>query len=499
MADNIIEFKNISKHFGGTTALDQVTFEVEKGSVVGLVGENGAGKSTLVKITGGVLSPDEGKIVYDGQEISIDSPKNAEEIGISIVHQELPICENLTVAQNIFLGADLPGKGMFPDRKYMYNKSLELFEQLDIKLDPDKPVSECSMGERQLIIIASAISKNSKFILMDEPTTALSPSEVEVLYDVIENLKAQGISIVFISHRLNEILKVSDKIHVLKDGSYVGNLDQEEADEDQITNMMVGREVKIKERKEKYLNPDKVALEVKNLNHAELGLEDISFKLHEGEILGIAGLRGAGRSELARNIIGNFEPDSGEIYVKGNKVEINSPKDAIDNGIGYLPEDRGELGLFKQLDVRSNMNIANLDALSSKSGLVNRRKMTEITHKYENDLEIKMRSITQNIDSLSGGNQQKVLIGRWLAVQPDVLIMDEPTRGIDVGTKSEIRELITNLSKEGFSIIMISSEMLEVMAISDRILVMSQGELTGEFSHEEATENKIMKAAVEEN
>ncbi|MEC9489448.1 MAG: sugar ABC transporter ATP-binding protein, partial [Halanaerobiales bacterium] len=480
MSENIIEFKNITKRFGGTTALDHVSFAVKKGQVTGLVGENGAGKSTLVKICGGVFHPDEGEIILEDKEISIKSPRQAETMGISFVHQELPICKNLNVVQNIFLGPDLPGDWGFPDKKYMYQEAKKLFDRLDVDIDPNKDVSKCSMGEQQLIMIARAISRDAKFILMDEPTTALSPKEVKVLYNVIDRLKEEGISVVFISHRLNEVQRVSDRICVLKDGEYVGSLSKEEASEDKIASMMVGRDVKIISKEENEDISDKNVLEVKNLTQQGLGLHDINLELKEGEILGIAGLRGAGRTELARSIIGDYKIDAGEILVEGKKVEINSPRDAIKNGIGYLPEDRGALGLFHKLSVRDNICMAEIDNFASKAGLVNRKKMNQVSEKYKKDLEIKMRSLNQNIISLSGGNQQKVLIARWLAVKPRILIMDEPTRGIDVGTKTEIRKLIMELVKQNFSIIMISSEMLEVMAISDRILVMSQGRISGE-------------------
>ncbi|MFW6256940.1 MAG: sugar ABC transporter ATP-binding protein [Bacillota bacterium] len=497
MAENVVEFKNITKTFGGTVALDRVSFATRKGEITGLVGENGAGKTTLIKIIGGIFTPEEGEIFYEGEEISIKSPQHAEELGISIVHQDLPICENLTVAQNIFLGSRIPGNFGFPDRTFMKEQTVELFERLNIELDPDKPVTECSMGQRQMVIIAKALAGESNFILMDEPTTALSPDEVSVLYDVIERLKEEGISVVFVSHRLNEVIKVSDRIFVLKDGEFVGSVSQKEATEDKLTRMMVGRDVKVIQKKDSNSIQEETALKVENITQHELGLKDISFELKKGEILGMAGLQGAGRTELARCIIGNHQIDSGEIYLEGENIEINSPQFAIKNGIGYLPEDRDELGLFEKLDIRTNISIASLDKLS-KRGLVQNKKVIELTKKYQKELDIKMRSLEQNIGSLSGGNQQKVLLARWLAVQPKILIMDEPTRGIDVGTKTEIRRLTMDLVKEGYSIILISSEMVEVMSISDRIIVMSNGHITGEFNHREVTEEKIMKAAVEE-
>lgn len=498
MSDYIIEFNNITKTFGGTVALNDVSLGIEKGKATGLVGENGAGKSTLVKICAGVFTPEKGEIIFQGEKQNISSPEHAERLGISFVHQEIPICNNLTVAQNIFLGPDIPGKMGFPDKEYMHRKTIELFNKFEIDLDPGRPVSQCSMGQKQLIMIARSISREAQFILMDEPTTALSPNEVEVLYDVIERLKKDGISILFISHRLNEVMKVSDRICVLKDGDYVGDLNSKEATEDKIASMMVGRDVKMVVEKETKKNiSSETALEVKNLSHKKLDLEDINFKLNKGEVIGIAGLQGAGRTDLARCIVGNYTPDSGEIYVNGEKVTIESPSDAIENGIGYLPEDKSSLGLFQALDVKTNMSIAHIDEFGQ--GLfINQSGIRKAAEKYQRELNIKMSSINQSIRDLSGGNQQKVLLARWLIVQPDILILDEPTQGIDVGTKTEIRKLILNLVEQGYSIIIISSEMLEVMAISDRILVMSRGHITGEFSQEEATEEKIMKAAVKE-
>ena len=496
MPENIIEFKNITKRFGGTTALDQVSFTAKKGEVTGLIGENGAGKSTLIKICGGVIEPNEGQVFYEGEEIKIESPRMAEKLGISIVHQELPICENMTVAQNIFLGPDIPGGKIFPDKKFMHKRTKELFSRLNIEIPVNKLVSKCSLGQKQMIIIAKSLARDANFVLMDEPTTALSPDEIDVLYDVLQRLTEEGISVLFVSHRLNEVIKVSDRICALKDGKYVGDISKDEATEDKLASMMVGRDVETINKKASFAKEEKI-LEVKNLNQEKIGLKDISFDLKKGEVLGFAGLQGAGRSELARTLIGNFKLDSGEIYLKGEKVDINSPKKAIEYGIGYLPEDRGNLGLFKKLDVKTNLCIANIDNLSNYY-MVNNKKIRETTNKFKDQLDIKLRSISQNIDSLSGGNQQKVLLARWLSLQPEILILDEPTRGIDVGTKNEIRKLIIDLVEKGYSIIMISSEMTELLSIADRILVMSRGHITGEFTREEATEEKIMKAAVQE-
>ncbi len=495
MTDNLMEFENITKRFGGTVALDDVSFGVKRARVTGLVGENGAGKSTLVKICHGIHDPTEGDLYFDGQKMDIKNPRHAESLGISVVHQELPICENMDVKSNIFLGPDLPGGKLFPDRKKMQHKTKELFDRLDVEIDPGRPVRECSIGEQQIIMIAKAINKNAKIILMDEPTSALSPREVDILYSVIENLKEEGIAVLFISHRLEEVLKISDEICVLKDGQFVDKITREEATEQKLIRMMVGRDVKFIEREEKESASDEVVLRVENLSNEDLGIEDISFELRSGEILGFAGLRGAGRTELAQTIIGYHEKDSGEVYLEGEKLKIDSPADAINNGIGYLTEERGSLGLFFNFDIKSNISILRIEDMTDL-GLVKRGGFEKLTRKQEENLNIVMNSPSQMVSELSGGNQQKVLLGRWLAAQPKVLILDEPTRGIDVGTKTEIRELIINLADMGYSIIMISSEMLEVMNIADRILVFSEGRLSEEFSHSEATEEKIMSASV---
>lgn len=496
MTDSILKFENITKKFGGVVALNDVSFSVKKGFVTGLVGENGAGKSTLIKICGGVHQPTSGKIYFEGEDIEIKNPRHAEKIGISVVHQELPICKNLNVMENIFLGPDLPGEGLFPDKKYMVKRTKELFERLEVDIAPDKPVEKCSIGEQQTVMIAKAINKNAEIILMDEPTSALSPKEVDSLYNIIENLRNEGVSILFISHRLEEVLKISDEISVLKDGEFVGKVNKNEATEDKLVNMMVGRDVRIMDRSEREEVSEESILEVRGLTNEKLGIKDISFELKKGEILGLAGLRGAGRSELAQVIIGYQKMEDGEIFLEGERLNINSPSEAIENGIGYLTEERGSLGLFFNFDIKSNVSLLKLADLS-KAGIVNENDMTDLALEQGEKLNIVMSSVDQMISELSGGNQQKVLLARWLAASPKVLILDEPTRGIDVGVKEEIRELIVELSRQNYSIILISSEMLEIMNISDRMLVFSEGELSGKFNREEATEEKIMNAAVE--
>lgn len=497
MSENILEFQNITKRFGGTVALNDVSFTVKKGQTTGLIGENGAGKSTLVKICDGIHQPDRGQVIFEGQPQKIKSPKQAEKMGISVVHQELPLCFNMNVMDNIFLGPSLPGGKFFPDKKFMKKKTEELFDRLNVNIDPEKKIADCSIGERQLVMIAKAISKNARLIIMDEPTSALSPAEVSVLYKVIETLEKEGITFIFISHRLEEVIKVAREICVLKDGEFVGKLSKEESSQQKMIKMMVGRDVKYIDKIENDTITNDVILEVKNLNSEKLGLKNISFTLKKGEILGFAGLRGSGRTETIKSIIGFEEKDSGEIYVEGQKVEIKSPSDAINKGIGYLTEERQGLGLFFNFNIKSNLGILELDDLS-KFGLVQKKKIDRLANEYKNKLDIKLRSIDQNISELSGGNQQKVLLSRWLSSQPKILILDEPTRGIDVGTKTEIRKLIMELAREGYSIILISSEMLEVMNIADRLLVFSEGKITGEFTHEEATEEKIMNSAVAE-
>ncbi len=497
MSENILEFQNITKRFGGTVALNDVSFSVKKGQTTGLIGENGAGKSTLVKICDGIHQPDRGQLIFKGQPQKIRNPKQAEELGISVVHQELPLCYNMSVMDNIFLGPNLPGGLFFPDKKFMKKKTDELFARLNVSIDPRKSIAGCSIGERQLVMIAKAISKNAQLIIMDEPTSALSPAEVSVLYDVIETLEEEGMTFIFISHRLEEVIKVSQEVCVLKDGEFVGKLSKEETNQQKMIKMMVGRDVKYIDKLENDNISQDTILKVEDLNSKKLGLQNISFELKKGEILGFAGLRGSGRTETIKAIIGFAEKDSGDIYIEGQKAKINSPSDAIKKGIGYLTEERKGLGLFFNFNIKSNLGILELDKLS-KFGLVQRKKIDRLAQVYQDKLDIKLRSINQNISELSGGNQQKVLLSRWLSSQPKILILDEPTRGIDVGTKTEIRRLIMELAREGYSIILISSEMLEVMNIADRILVFSGGRITGELSHEEATEEKIMNSAIAE-
>jgi len=497
MADYLLEFKNISKVFGGVVALDDVSFGIEKGKITGLVGENGAGKSTLIKICDGVHQPTKGQLIWAGEPVNINSPAAAKKLGISVVHQDIPVCDNLTVAENIFLGPKIPGKNIFADRKYMEQKTLKLFSELNVEIDPGKLVKRCTTGEKQLILIAKAMSKKAKLILMDEPTTALSPNEVTILYKVLNKLKKEGVSIVFISHRLEEVQKLSDRICVLKDGQYVGDLTKKEANEDIICQMMVGRDVRISQEYKENFSTEEEIFTVEGLQNKEYGLENISFALNKGEVLGIFGLRGAGRTEMARSLIGDFESTAAKIKIADKTVEIKSPKDAFANGIGYLPEDRDELGLLDNMDIVENMCISDIDQLTNM-GFLQKRKMRKIAEEYQDKLDIKLSSIYQNINELSGGNQQKVLLAKWLILNPKVLILDEPTKGIDVGTKSEIRKLIIELTKNNMSIIVISSEMIELMSIADRMLVMSEGKLTADLSREEFDEELIMKKAVTE-
>lgn len=492
--DYLIEFRNVNKRFGGVVALRDLSFGIRKQTTTALLGENGAGKSTLVKILGGIHRRDSGTILWEGRETEIKNPRDAERLGISIVHQETPLCRNLTVAANIFLGPKLPGRTGFPDWKVINKETERLFEMLDVSLNPSELAGKCSIAQQQLIMIAKAIRKESRFLILDEPTSALSPVEVNTLFSVINKLKAKGITILFISHRLEEVLQICDHISVMKDGAYVGELAREEATVEKMAQMMVGREVT-----DVYRNTKKTigapVLEVKNLSHAETRLKDISFVLKKGEVLGIAGLRGAGRTELAKCIFGVLRPDTGEILLDGKRVEFRSPRDAITHGIGYLTEDRGRLGLLPEMDIKSNISLAILDRLA-RLGLVNMGGMRSTADRLREALQVNTRNLETRVRTLSGGNQQKVLFGRWLASKPKILILDEPTRGIDVGTKAEIRKLIVALSEEGYSIIIISSELLELLAICDRLLVMSQGRITGEFSGDEATEEKIMMSAV---
>lgn len=488
--------ENINKSFPGVQALKDAYFELRRGEVHALVGENGAGKSTLMKILVGAYKKDSGRIVYKGREVDIPNPRVAQEIGISMVFQELNLMPHLTVAQNIFIGRE-PRKRSFPiflDDLEINNKTRALLEMLHVKVDPDVKVSNLTVGKQQMVEIAKALSFNSEVIIFDEPTATLSEAETEELFNVIRKLKNQGIGIIYISHRLEELRKIADRVTVMRDGCYIGTENMDNLPIEKIISMMVGREIYETLREKEVEENAEVVLEVKNLQRGKI-FRNVSFKLRKGEILGFAGLVGAGRTEVARAIFGADPYDYGEIYVKGRKVNIKNPSDAIRNGIAYLSEDRKRYGLMPDLDVKTNIILPSMKDFLNALGFVDDKEAEKVSKDYVDKLRIRTPSVKQKVKNLSGGNQQKVVVAKWLLKNCDILIFDEPTRGIDVGAKNEIYKLLNELVKEGKSIIMISSELPEILRMSHRIVVMCEGRITGELTADKATEEEIMKYA----
>jgi len=496
MGEIILEMKQIDKHFPGVHALDHVDFEVRKGEVHALMGENGAGKSTLMKVLTGIYTKDSGTILYEGREINFHNPREAQDAGVVIVHQELNMVGHLTVAQNIFIGREFK-KGLKIDDRRMNEEAAKLFERLHIQIDPTETMSRLTVGKQQMCEIAKAISHDAKVIVFDEPSAALTETEIEELFKIIRDLREQQLGIVYISHRMDEIKVITDRVTVMRDGCYVGTLVTKDCTKDDIINMMVGRVIYENPKEKSKVPPDApVVLKVEHLNAGKM-VQDVSFELRKGEILGFSGLMGAGRTETARAIFGADEKESGEIYVNGEKVEIRSPEDAVSRGIGYLSEDRKRYGIVVQKTVAENSTMASLKAFM-KGPFIDKRKERRETQSYVDSLATKTPSVDQLVVNLSGGNQQKVVIAKWLVRNCDILIFDEPTRGIDVGAKNEIYKLMNRLVEEGKSIIMISSEMTEILRMSDRILVMCEGKKTGEIGIEEASQEAIMNLATRE-
>lgn len=493
MGDVILTMKDIDKSFPGVHALDHVNFEVKRGEVHALMGENGAGKSTLMKVLTGIYTKDSGTITYEGKETEFHSTREAQEAGVVIVHQELNMLGHLTVAQNIFIGREFM-KGAKIDDKKMNEEAKKLFDRLNIDIDPKETMSNLTVGKQQMCEIAKAISHDAKVIIFDEPSAALTETEIEELFKIIRDLREKNLGIVYISHRMDEIKVITDRVTVMRDGGYVGTLITKDCTKDDIINMMVGRVI-YEDPKQHSTVPEgaPVVLKVENLNAGKM-VQDVSFELHKGEILGFAGLMGAGRTETARAIFGADPVDSGDIYINGKKVEIKSPQDAVKHGIGYLSEDRKRYGIVVQKSVAENTTMADLG--NYMRGLfINKGKEKKVAMEYVESLATKTPSVDQLVVNLSGGNQQKVVIAKWLARNCDILIFDEPTRGIDVGAKNEIYKLMNKLASEGKSIIMISSEMTEILRMSDRIVVMCEGRKTGELSIEEVTQEAIMNMA----
>jgi len=489
--------KGIDKSFPGVHALDHVDLEVKKGEVHALMGENGAGKSTLMKVLTGIYSKDAGTITYEGKEVEFTNPREAQAAGIAIVHQELNMMNHLTVAQNIFIGRE-PMKGKIIDDAKMNEEAMKLFEKLNIVIEPTENMGKLTVGKQQMCEIAKAISHDAKVIVFDEPSAALTESEIEELFKIIRDLRAKQMGIVYISHRMDEIKVITDRVTVMRDGGYVGTLITEDCTKDDIINMMVGRVIYEDPKTESAVAKDApVVLKVEHLNAGKM-VQDVSFQLYKGEILGFSGLMGAGRTETARALFGADPKESGDVYINGIKVDIKDPQDAVKHGIGYLSEDRKRYGIVVDKTVAENSTMACLE--DYMSGIfINKKKERKVAQEYVDSLKTKTPDVDQLVVNLSGGNQQKVVIAKWLVKNCDILIFDEPTRGIDVGAKSEIYHLMNQLAAEGKSIIMISSEMTEILRMSDRIVVMCEGKKTGEIGIAEATQETIMRAATLRN
>ena len=487
---NILEIKNVTKRYPGVVALDKDSFSVKEGEVHALVGENGAGKSTLIKAITGAITPDEGEIIYLGKKYTELNPILSSEIGIEAIYQEFNLAPELTVEENIYMGTKV-NKGIFIDKKKLTDSTLEILKSLNTDIRPGTRIKDLTVAYMQLVEISKALAKNVKLLIMDEPTAPLTENEVDVLFKLVRKLKEKGVSIIYISHRMDEIFELSDTITVMRDGEVIKTVPAKDITKNQLIYDMVGRELTETYPVREVECGEKI-LEIKDL--CGPSNQKTSFCVHKGEIVGLAGLVGAGRTEIARLIIGADKKFSGEIFIKEKKVEIHSPKDAIEQGIAYVSEDRKNQGVLLKMSIRWNITLPILKRLSHFL-FIDRKKENTCVEKYKDALHIKTPSINQLVGNLSGGNQQKVAVAKWLASESKVLILDEPTRGIDVGAKQEIYELINQLTKEGLGILMISSEMEEIMGMSDRMLVMAEGKVVGELSKEEFSQDKIMRYA----
>jgi ABC-type sugar transport system ATPase subunit len=495
MGNDVLIMRNIDKSFPGVHALKQVNLSIEAGEVHALIGENGAGKSTLMKILSGVYQKDGGEILINGKAVEIDLPEKATQLGISIIYQELNLMPNLSIAENIFVGRE-KRKGPFLDMAATRREAETYIHEVGLHISVDTPVQNLSIAQRQMVEVAKALSVNAKVIIMDEPTSSLTEPEVVILMEIIRKLRNQGTSIVFISHRLGEIFEISDRITVLRDGEVIGTVTANGCDEDDLIHMMVGRSLTDLFPKETVPIGD-IVMEAEHICSGSM-VQDVSFTLRRGEILGFAGLVGAGRSELMAAVFGFRRREAGKVRVDGKEIPPNSPVESIRRGIGFVPEDRKLQGLVLNMSVRENATLANLERVSH-GGLIKNNEERNIADYYVEKLAIKTPGIEQKVQNLSGGNQQKVVISKWLATNPKVLIMDELTRGIDVGAKKEIYSLITALARDGVGIILISSELPEVLGMSDRIIVMHEGVIKGELSRAEATQKLIMSMILRED
>lgn len=501
MSELIIKMKDISKSFSGIKALNKVNIEFRKGEIHALMGENGAGKSTLMKILTGIYSKDEGEIYLLNEEtkkienIDIISPLLAQELGISMVFQELNLLDNRNIAENVFIGREPVKNKIFMDDKQLIKNTKKELEKVMLNIDPRVLVSTLSSGQKQSVEIAKALSLNVRVVIFDEPTARLSETESQILFQIIRDLKENNVCVIYISHRMEEVFELSDKITVLRNGNYIDTVNTKNINEKELIKMMIDKELVYETQTKNKSKQNEIVLEVRNINILN-NKEPINFKLYKNEILGFFGLVGSGRTELAKSIFGIDPIDNGEIFVKNKKVFIKNPGDAINAGIGLVPEDRKNLGLISKMSIKDNILISRLRRMNI---FLNKKKLSNISVSYISDLNIALRDENQEVNELSGGNQQKVVIAKWLSMSPDILIMDEPTRGIDIGSKNEIYNLMKELTDAGKSIIMISSEIEEIMQISDRILVMHEGEISSEFKKQEISKNNIMTAAFGRN
>ncbi len=487
----ILEVKHVTKRYPGVVALDDVSFDVEQGEILALIGENGAGKSTLIKTIAGAITPEQGTIVIDGKEFSKLTPGLAKEVGIGVVYQEFDLVPSLSIAENIFLGDKVGSKKGMPDFKEMRSRAAQILDDLGVKMDVNTQVHMLSTAQMQIVEIAKALVKNCKVLIMDEPSASIPMAEVGNMFRIVRTLKERGVSIIYISHRLEELFELCDRVTVLRDGRYVVTRKVADTTKHDLIKDMIGRELneKFPERNTVIGEP---VLDVKDLTGN--GDFNINLTLHRGEILGLAGLVGAGRTELAKMICGDVKPQSGEILVKGKKMKAASVADAVELGIGLIPEDRKQEGAFLEYSVEWNIPVMSLRR-NSRHGLMNFRALASLVEKYTRTLDIKTPTVKQLVRNLSGGNQQKVVVAKVLAAENDILIFDEPTRGIDVGAKQEIYKLMNRLVEEGNAILMISSEMEEMLGMSDRILVLHEGRVSGELSKEEFSQEKVLTLA----
>lgn len=483
----ILTLKNITKEFPGVKALDDVTINIERGTIHGLVGENGAGKSTLIKVLAGIYQPNKGEIILDGKPCRFNSPIEARRAGISVVHQEIKLAEPLSVAENMFLG-NIQLKNGLVDWKGMRRRAREIVEDLGMDIDINAQVSSLTVAKKQIVEIMHAINNNSRILIMDEPSAVLTDRELEVMFRIVKQLRDKGITIIYISHRLDEIFGLCSNVSVLRDGCHIDTIPVASVDRQGLINMMVGREMGQEYPKE-VGNVGGTILEVKNLSRGIL--QDISFEVKSGEVFGISGLIGAGRTELARAILGIDKPESGEVYVRGKKVHYRTFADAIRDGLGLIPEDRKLQGLVQIMSVKRNTTLVNMKRVL-RAGVISSSLEEKLSKEYADKLHVVTPSMETEVQYLSGGNQQKVVIAKWLFQNSEILFLDEPTRGIDVGAKAEIYRLINRMAKEGKTIIMISSEMPELLGMCDRIMVMHEGHKMGELNAAEATQAKIM-------